>query len=391
MKGWGALRGLPREVWILFLATLVNRMGTMALPFLVLYLTRDIGLAAATAGGMLALYGATSLVASPLGGRLADRFSPLAVLKVSLFGTGVLTLVYPLARHKGAVAALTVLWAFANELYRPASMSAMTTLVPPEKRRSVIALGRLAVNLGMSVGPAIGGVLASVSFPALFAVDGATSILAGLVLFAWRHPPARAGGAHAAAPSPSVLSDRRLLYFLLALLPVAVVFFQHTSAMALFLVRDLGFSERTYGLLFTVNTLLIVALEVPLNEATGRMSHGRVLAAGSLLCGIGFGLLAVVRSLPGVIGTVVVWTFGEMVLLPGMGAYVADLAPAERRGAYMGLYTMTFGAAFALGPWLGTFVLSRLGATVLWSGAFALGALSAALLLRAEEPLPRPA
>jgi MFS family permease len=151
-------------------------------------------------------------------------------------------------------------------------------------------------------------------------------------------------------------------------------------------VRDLGFSEKVYGLLFTFNTLLIVTLEVPLNSAMSGWPHARSLLLGSLLCGTGFGLLAIARSLPAVVLTVAVWTFGEMVLLPGMGAYVAELAPKGKRGAYLGLYTMSFGFCFSLGPWLGTLVLDRLGAPVLWTGAFALGALSAALFASLPEP-----
>jgi MFS family permease len=167
--------------------------------------------------------------------------------------------------------------------------------------------------------------------------------------------------------------------------PVTLVFFQHESAMALFLVDRLGFPETFYGALFTLNTLLIVALEVPLNAATAHWPHRRALALGSALFGLGFGLLAVAHSALAVAGTVVVWTFGEMVLLPSMAAYVADLAPAERRGEYMGLYTMTFSGAFALGPWLGTVVLAHFGPVVLWSSVFLLGTVSAFLLANVYE------
>ncbi|HKC25293.1 MAG TPA: MFS transporter [Thermoanaerobaculia bacterium] len=386
MQAWRALRGLPREVWVLFGATLVNRMGTMALPFLVLYLTRSLAFTPAGAGAVVALYGACAIASSPFGGRLADRIGPLAVLRGSLFATGTLLLAYPLARSRLAVLAMTGLWAGANELFRPASLSAVAALVPPEKRRSAIALNRLAINLGMSVGPALGGFLASVSFPALFAVDGVTSLLAGAVLLSWRAAPRPGASADGVlVVSRGALGDRRLLFFLAAVVPVGMVFFQHEAAMALYLVSGLGFSERVYGLLFTLNTLIIVALEVPLNAWTAAWPHARSLATGALLVGSGFGLLALARSLPAVALTVVVWTFGEMTLLPAMGAYVADLAPADRRGAYMGLYTMAFSVAFAVGPWLGTLVLARRGAVALWGGCFVFGVVSAIAFARLTE------
>jgi predicted MFS family arabinose efflux permease len=387
MRTWSALVGMPREVWVLFTATLVNRLGMMAMPFLVLYLSRHLGFTAERAGAYLALYGLAAIACAPLGGRLADRIGPLVVLKGSLFATGALLLAYPLARSPLAVAAMTVLWAAANEIFRPASLSAATSLVTSERRRTAIALNRLAINLGMSVGPAVGGFLAGVSFPLLFAVDGVTSLLAGLVLLAWRSDalPARSAGPAAGGGgvgAGSAFRDRRLLFFLVALVPVAIVFFQHEASMSLFLVGELGFPERVYGLLFTLNTLLIVALELPLNAWTARWPHGRSLAVGALLVGSGFGLLAFARSLGAVALTVVVWTFGEMTLLPAMGAYVADIAPEERRGAYMGLYTMAFSLAFAAGPWLGTLVLTRSGSTSLWLGSFACGLVSAAAFAR---------
>jgi MFS family permease len=155
-------------------------------------------------------------------------------------------------------------------------------------------------------------------------------------------------------------------------------------------VRDLGIRESLYGALFTVNTLLIIFLEVPLTSATALWSHRRALAIGALLTGSGFGALAFARTVPAIVASVVVWTFGEMIFLPTSGAFVADLAPAARRGAYMGLYTMSFSLAFAIGPWLGTVMLERFGPTVLWGVMFLFGCLSAAMFLRAA-PSPPPA
>jgi MFS family permease len=101
---------------------------------------------------------------------------------------------------------------------------------------------------------------------------------------------------------------------------------------------------------------------------------------GTLLTGIGFGAVAFAASFWGVAATVVIWTFGEMITFPGSSAAVADMSPPDRRGEYMGLYTMSFGVAFAVGPWLGTLVLTHFGFGALWAGAFAMGCLSALLM-----------
>jgi predicted MFS family arabinose efflux permease len=384
---WSGLGGLPRGIWVLFAVSLVNRLGTMFLPFLVLYLTRHLGFTPGHAAAMIALYGAVGIAVSPLAGRLADHWGAERVMKLSLFSSGALLVLFPLARSHAGVAAMTIAIAVTAEAFRPANLSLATHVVPPGNRKAAFSLLRLAINLGMSVGPAAGGFLAAISFPALFWVDGATSLAAGLVLVLRPVGPAAEAAAEAAPPPAgnplgAALADGRYLYFLAATLPVILVFFQHEAALPLFLVQDLGRSPSTFGLLFSLNTLLIVFLEVPLNLATAGVPHRRTLFAGSLLVAAGFGLYAVPGGLPAVVVGTVVWTFGEMVLLPGLSSYVADVAPAPLRGTYMGLYSMTFSVGFALGPWLGTLLLDSRGATVLWVSMFALGAISAGLLAR---------
>jgi predicted MFS family arabinose efflux permease len=181
----------------------------------------------------------------------------------------------------------------------------------------------------------------------------------------------------------SIFRDHTFLIFLAGVLLVGIVFFQHEAAMPLYLVRYLGLSPAFYGMLFTVNTLLIVALEVPLNTATSHWPNTRALVVGSALFAIGFGALAVVASPAGVIATVVVWTFGEMMLFPAMAAHLGDIAPENQRGSYMGTYSMALSVAFTIGPWMGTQILDAFGPVVVWTIMLALGLLAAILMSRA--------
>lgn len=382
---WRGLEGLPRAVWILAAATLLNRAGTMALPFLVLYLHKGLGLPASKAGQAFIAYGLAAMVASPLGGWLADRVGYLRVMVISLLASGALLCLLPFLSAWIAILGLTLAWSLAAEAFRPASMAILTDLAPVEQRKAVFALNRLAINLGMSVGPAIGGFLAVHSFKALFWLDGITSVLSGLVILAFvRVRETRHGHDVEAAEGTqsSAWRDRAFLYFLLAALPVLVVFFQHEGPLPVHLVRDLRYPESFYGLLFTVNTVLIVAIEVRLNLATAHWPHRRTFALGSVLYALGFGALALTHSRAGVLATVVVWTFGEMVLLPAFSDYVAHVAPPARRGEYMGVWGLGIGLAFAFGPWLGTWMLDRFGAVLLWTAMGGLGLLSALLLGR---------
>ncbi|MCA1582040.1 MAG: MFS transporter [Acidobacteria bacterium] len=379
----------------------MNKAGTMVLPFFVLYLTREKGFSAAEAGFFVLLYGAGSLVASPLAGRLADRLGPIVIMRASLLLSGAILLVFPFARGGIAIGAMTLVLSMTAESFRPANMTIFGDLVAPGMRKASFAVNRLAVNLGMSIGPALGGLLATLSFRWLFLVDGITSLAAGSILVLAAFPPHRRTGE--SGPVGDALADlafgggahrdRRLLLFLAAFFPVMFVFFQHISSMPLFLVQNLGLSAAVYGLLFTVNTLMIVAIEVPVNLATAAWPHRRTLSLGALLCGLGFGSLAFAWNVWSVAATVVVWTFGEMLLFPGMADYLTSIAPARRRGEYMGLAQMTMGLAFTVGPWGGLHLLGRFGGRTLWLTMLAFGVASSAMLAvvvsnRANGPAP---
>lgn len=333
------------------------------------------------AGIVFLVYGLSAIGAAPLAGTLSDRLGSRRVMLFSLLASGAVFLVYPFVSSFAGVVVLTAVLSLVSEVFRPASLAVVSALVSPEKRKPAFALQRLAINLGMSVGPAVGGFLAQSSFRSLFFVDGVTALLAGLVLLfsPWRIVEGAAEPGEGDAPSAAPWRDLRFLLFLVGVFPVAAAFFQFESTMPLYLVRDLHLEESTYGLLFTVNTLLIVFLEVPLNTWMAEVPHRISLVVGSLLCGAGFGLLLFVKSVFGVALMSVVWTFGEMTLLPSFAAFVSDTSPPERRGSYIGFYTMVFNVAFGVGPALGTAVYGRFGPAVLWIATLGCSVLSAAI------------
>ena len=400
MNPWRGLGSLPREVWYLCLAILINRAGTMVLPFLTLYLTVDRGFQPGTAGLALTIYGLCAIVTAPLSGRFSDRFGGLQIMKLSLVLSGFILFLFPFVTSLTGIFIVCGLWAFASEAFRPPSMAIIGDLAGPERRKAAFALSRLAINLGMSIGPVIGGFLAMRSYQLLFVVDGSTSLMAGLLLalLPWRtlHRDNRALLAAARSETEEakpalrysdVLKDRHFTYFLLAMLPIEVVFFQPLAAMPLFLVRELQMTEAGIGLLFAINTVIIIIVEVPLNMAMVHWRHRHALGLGALLIGVGFGALILIDGVVGAAITVVIWTFGEMIFLPASAAYVSDIAPRQQAGSYMGLYTMGFSVALAVGPWLGTVVMERLGSSAVWLGTFVCGLVTAAMVwyLRVEE------
>jgi MFS family permease len=307
-------------------------------------------------------------------------------MRFSLIGTGLLLLVYPFVETYPAIIVLTLAWALVSEGFRPANLAMIADVVPVEQLKSAYALIRLAINLGMSIGPAAAGFIAAKSFGWIFVVDAVSSLAAGAVLIATPFSSGRRHAASHAAPTgswfrPIVFDDRRMLLFLSSCFLVGLVFFQHEGALPLFLVEDLKLSPAFYGMLFTINTLMIVFMEVPLNAATSHWPHRRGLAFGALFFAVGSGAFAFATGPAMIIVGIVIWTFGEMLLFPQASAYVAEIAPARQRGQYMGAYSLAFSLAFAVAPWAGTSGFAHFGARILWIGVFVTGAIAAGLML----------
>lgn len=387
MNPWRGLSGLPRSIWVLSLSTLINRLGTLAVFFLTLFLVQGRGWREGDAALAMALYGLGALLASPFSGRLADRIGHRKLLAWSLLLSAVSCAALPLAHQRPVLLGLVFLWSALTQAFWPASMALITDLAPPDRRKQAFVLHRLASNLGLAIGPAAGGFIAHWSFDWLFWIDGATTLVGLAVLLAWvpgsaPHPesPHRAG---------SAWPDVRLRWVLLALLPALLVFTQIHGALPLWISRDLGFGTRTFGLVFTFNTLLILLFEVALNLRVAAWSHGHQLAAGVLLFALGFGLTGWAGSLPLLALSVALWTFGEMIVLPASSDAVAALAPPERRGEYMGLYSLTWTVALSLGPWLGLRVYAGPGPLWVWGGCAAVALISALALWRFRtSPIP---
>ena len=397
MNPWRGIGSLPKEVWILFATNLVNRMGMMGLPFLVIYLTSARGFSPSDAGFVLSIYGLGALCTSPFAGRLSDAVGPVRVMRLSLLFSGIVLILFPLASTFPWIIVGTVLWSVTGEAFRPASLAVITSVVPSERRRSAFSVNRLAINLGMSIGPAFGGFLLMYSYPMIFWVDGATSLMAAVLVTVAMgkrqitvHHTQEATEGGEPIPAKAIWKDRRLFFFLLTVLPVFITFFQHSSTLPLVFFEILHQPPSAFGFLFTFNTVLIVLVEIPLNLAMAQWSHRSVLMLGALLVGAGFGAMTFATGFWTVAGTVVIWTFGEMIFLPGASAYVGDLAPARQQGLYMGAYQMVANVSFAVGPWLGTTIFEKFGPATLWSGLFLICAFASLILFHSHGQPHRP-
>ena len=385
MNPYKGLKGLPHDMWVLFFTSLINRSGTMVIPFLALYLTKKIGVSPAEAGTALLVYGAAAFIAAPLTGKLSDKLGSLRIMKFALFGSGIIFFLYSFITNYYLILFASFILAAVNESFRPANLSLITEIVTPSQRRMAFALNRLAINAGMSIGPVIGGFLTLIDFHYLFYANALASIAAGIYLSSVKWSSLSSGGddeiiADITKIKLSVISDKKYLFFLFAIIPANLVFFQQLGALPLYIVNNLGYSTAAFGLFNAINTVLIILVEVPLNNWMNDTPYKKSLMIGAMLAGIGFGGFAIATTTFSLAAAIIIFTFGEMIFFPTTAAYTSEIAPADRRGEYMGYYQMTFSFAFSAGPWLGTVVYQNYGSVILWSSALVFGLITAVLM-----------
>lgn len=385
MNPYKGLKNLPHDMWALFFTSLINRSGTMVIPFLALYLTKKIGVSPAEAGTALLVYGLAAFIAAPITGKISDKLGSLKVMKFALYGSGMLFFAYSFIEDYNWILAATFVLAAVNEAFRPANLSLITEIVTPPQRRMAFALNRLAINAGMSIGPVIGGFLTLIDFHYLFYANAVASVSAGIYLSSvkWSslsEEESKVKIEHQSKLKFAILRDKYFLFFLFAVIPANLVFFQHLGALPLYIVDDLGYTTAAFGLFSAINTVLIIIVEVPLNNRMNDTPYKKSLMIGALLAGIGFGGFAIATTTALLVIAIIIFTFGEMIFFPTTAAYTSEMAPAERRGEYMGYYQMTFSFAFSAGPWLGTVVYQNYGSVILWSGALIFGLITAFLM-----------
>lgn len=374
-----AFSGLPRDLWLLALVALVNRSGTMVLPFISLYLTSARGFAPHEAGELVALYGVGAAAGAYLGGFLADRFGAIRAQQASLFAGGASYLVLGSLTGRGPIAAALFASGAIVESFRPAVMAAYSERAAPEIKAKAFAFLRLAVNLGVGVGPAVGGFLALYGYRWLFYVDAGTCWLAALLLFRLApEPSAAARRASLRDGARSAWRDGPFLALLVLVLFLASALFQVFSTFPLYLREHVGLRENGIGALLSLNAFLIVAFEMVLIHLVRNRDRMALVGAGGFALCAGFALMPLSSNVAWLALTVAIWTLGEMLSLPILNVVVSERASAGYQGQYMGLYTMAFSLAFVLAPLAGTAVYERFGAQSLWYGMGALGvALSA--------------
>lgn len=363
-----AYSGLPREAWILSMIEFVNRSGTMVFFFMTLYLTQTYGYSPAKAGQAISAFGLGALGGSYLGGRLSDKIGAYTTQKISLLLTGLCFLVLCYLTSFVSIMSMMCLLGIVSEALHPANATAMSQVCPSELRPKGFALNRLAHNLGFTVGPALGGYLAIINYKLLFWVDGLTCILAFVIcaLFFKSSRPATAVIPVSRGKRPSPLKDFHFLKILVFVFWTGYIFVQIFSTFPLYFKNFYLMRENRIGWLMAINTILIVVIEMILIDALKNRNKIKIMAFGALLLGSGYAMIPLGRGFFFAAVTVAVWTLGEIVTIPTMTAYIADISDDAMRGRYMGMFSFAFALSLTIGPGLGTYIYDRLGPDCVW-------------------------
>lgn len=381
----GSFAGLRKEVWLLAFITFINRAGTMVIPFLSLYLTKNRGFSLEEVGWILTFFGLGSVAGSWLGGKLTDRFGHYRTMAGSLLLSSVFFILLQFPTGFWGMCTGIFLVMLVADAFRPAAFVAINAYSRPQNRTRSVTLVRLAINLGFSAGPAVGGlIIAGAGYSGLFWVDGITCLLAGILLLRLLHPKkAIENPVDVVIKSHTVLSDKPYLVFIGGMILFGFVFLQYFSTMPLYYAERHFLNEFQIGLLLGFNGILIFLFEMPLikyleGQVQNALFH---VLTGIVLVGLSF----LVINLTGWVGVLMVgmalMTLGEMIAFPFSNSFALKRAEGGKQGTYMALYSIAFSIGHIFGHNSGMQLINALGYNSTWYIMILLSFISASLLV----------
>jgi MFS family permease len=365
----------PRSFWTLVVVTFIDRVGgAMLYPFFALYLTRKFGVGMTEVGVLFAVFSLSGFISSTLGGILifgliASSFSAVAMGLVSSFGAFF-------------VLALTV--GILSDVAGPAHNAMVADLLPEEKRAQGYGIIRVAFNLSVTIGPAIGGLLASRSYLALFIADAIISLITAFLV--WRYLPETKPQVRPDAPQESmagtfvgyfrVLRDLPFLLFMGACILMTLVYINMTTTLGVYLRDVHGVAESGYGYILSLNAAMVVLFQFGITRRIEKRPPLLMMAVGTALYAIGFAMYGFVSAYIMFLLAMAIITIGEMIVAPVGQALVAKFAPEEMRGRYMAVFGYSWGIPFAIGPYLAGIILDNYDPRFLWYAAGIIGTLA---------------
>ncbi len=381
----------PGQFWLMVAGMLISTIGaSMIWPFLMVYVSGQLNLPLIVVSSLMTINSAAGLVSSLIVGPIIDRLGRKWAMVISLGLLGGMYLLYTQAHTYAAFAALMLLSGAINPLYRVGADAMVADLIPEDKRLDAYAIMRMSNNLGVAIGPALGGFIASSSYTVAFlsAATGMVTYSLLLTFFARETLPAHLPEASQAAPARErfggyniIFKDRPFMGFIFALILGQMCATMVWVLMAVYLKTNFGILEREFGWIASTNAIMVVTLQVYVTNITKRYPSLPVLAVGVLLYAVSMFMISLSTGFWGFWISMVVLTFGELTLVPTANAYTARRAPAHMRGRYMSIFGLTWGISHGVGAVLGGLLNDTLGPVFIWIGAGIIALVGFAFLL----------
>ncbi|MEP6465592.1 MAG: MFS transporter [Parafilimonas sp.] len=365
-----AFNGLSKNTWYLSAVMLVNRSGTMVIPFMTMYCTQQLHFSLPQAGTVMALFGAGAIAGAYVGGRITDKFGFYRQQFASLLLGGIMFIVTGFLQTYLWLCIGTFVLSFCNESFRPANAAAIAYYSEPENRTRSYSLNRLAINLGWAVGGAVGGLLASINYHLLFWVDGITNIVAALLLF--KLLPYANSKASIVKEKPLIrqraYTDKFYTAFIIITFFFAACFFQMFTIQPVFFKTEWHYNEAFIGFLMAVNGIIIVITEMILvYSIEGKKFNTYYIRLGFFICAISFACLNIFpESRVTAFTSIILITLGEMLSMPFMNSFCIQRSALHNRGEYTALYAMAWSLAQIAAPLSGSRIAASYGFSTLW-------------------------
>ncbi len=383
-------REYPRVFWNVVAVTFIDRLGgALLFPFFALYLTSKFNIGMTQVGVLFAAFSLSSFGGAALGGALTDRFGRKGVIIFGLVASSLSVLAMGLIDSFQAFFFLALFVGLLTDVAGPAHQAMIADILPEEKRADGFGVLRVAFNLSVVIGPAIGGILAARSYMLLFVADAVVSLLTASLVFLFlpeTKPQARPGAPKQTVASTfagygQVFRNGAFMLFLGAVALQVFTYMNMNTTLGVYLRDQYAVSESGYGWLLSLNAGMVVLMQFPITRRVSKYPPMLMMAAGTLLYVVGFSMYGFVTTYALFTLAMAILTLGEMVVSPVSQALVASFAPADMRGRYMAVAGLSWGIPFAVGPYLAGLLLDGPHPQALWYAAGAVGTLSALCFL----------
>lgn len=356
-------RGLPKEIYVIFISRIINAMGCFVMPLLTLILTEKIGLSKEISGAYISVSGLLFMPAAMIGGKLTDIIGRKKVIIIFDFISAMLYIVCGFMNPSISMIYVLMIASMCMAIAGPAHDALIADLTTPQNRDGAYALSYMGWNIGFAIGPIVGGLLYENNLPLIFIGDAVTALISLSLILIFiketihltKHEVTIEGRnleTREEGTIISVLLKRPILiYFALCTLGYNFVYSQWSFMMPIHSkLNFLSLGAKYYGLMAGFNGLIVMLFTPLITKMSENAKHIRKMIYGGLLYAFGFGMLGILNTLPFFFVSVFIFTLGEIILSISIAPFIANHTPMSHRGRMNAVLPIIFGMGYTLGP-----------------------------------------